>query len=68
MSYEGLDEVGDVHWHLVNASVVELFNVVEGAFVIVCDKVDGDALATKSPAASNSVEIVFFKLALNVNE
>ena len=69
MSHEGLDEVCDVHWHLVDASVIELFNVVESAFVIICDKVDGDALATKSPAASNPEKIgCFGKLTLNVNE
>ena len=49
----GLDEVGDVHGHLVHASVVELFYVAEGALVVVGDEVDGDSLAAESAASTN---------------
>jgi hypothetical protein len=54
-----LDQVGDVHRHLVDASVVELFYVVQRALIVVSDKVDGDALAAKTAAATDSVDVVF---------
>ena len=48
-----LDEVGDVHGHLVDAGVVELFDVVEGPLVLVSHKVDGDALSAETTAAAD---------------
>ena len=56
MLVTGLDEVGDVHGHLVDASVVELLDVAEGALVVVGDEVDGDALAAESAASTDPVE------------
>ncbi len=42
----GLDEVSDVHGHLVDAGVVEFLDVVQSEFVLVSHEVDGHALAT----------------------
>jgi hypothetical protein len=51
-----LDEVSDIHGHLIDASVVKLLNVMQCTLVVVSDEVDGNALATKSATASNSVK------------
>ena len=48
-----LDEVSDVHGHLVDAGVVELFDVVEGPLVLVSHKVDGNALSAETTAAAD---------------
>jgi len=53
-----LNEVGDIHGHLVNAGIVELFNVVEGPFVLLRHKVDGDSFTTKSTATANSEKLI----------
>ena len=50
-----LDEVGDVHGHLVDAGVVELLDVVEGALVVVGDEVDGHSLAAETASTTDSV-------------
>jgi hypothetical protein len=50
----GLDEVGDVEGHLVNVGVVELFNVLEGADILLGHEVDGNSLTTKTSSTSNT--------------
>ena len=49
-----LNEVGNVHRHLVDLCVVELLNVLEVALVVVGDEVDGHSLPTESSSSSNS--------------
>jgi len=53
-----LDEVGYVSRHLLNLSVVELLEFAEGAEVLLGHEVDGDTLATKATATSDSVDVV----------
>jgi hypothetical protein len=36
----GLDEIGDVHWHLLDLSGIELFDVTHHSDVFSRDKVD----------------------------
>jgi len=54
----GLDEVGDVHGHLVDLGVVELLDVLQIPLVLFGDKVDGDALTTESTSTTDSVDVV----------
>lgn len=54
-----LDEVGNIHWHLINACVVKFLDVVKGAFVIVGDEVDGNTFTAETTTTSNSVNVVF---------
>lgn len=49
-----LDEVGDIHWHLVDLGVVEGFDVMQYPLVVVRDEVDGDALAAEPTSTSDS--------------
>ena len=58
----GLDEVGDVHGHLVDARVVELLDVVQRPLVVVRHEVDGNALAAET-ATTADPEGKMFKLA-----
>ena len=48
-----LDEVSDVHRHLVDARVVELLNVVKCALVFVSHEVDSNALTAKPTATAD---------------
>ncbi len=50
---EGLNQVGNVHRHLINGGVVELLDVSHQANVIVCNKVYSYSLSAKSTTASN---------------
>merc|ERR1712166_916432 len=53
-----LDEVSDVHGHLLNLCVVELLNVAEHTHILGHDEVDRDTLATESAGATNAVNVV----------
>lgn len=53
-----LDQVGDIHRHFNNAGVVELLNVLEGALVILCHKVNCHTLTTESATTTNPVDVV----------
>lgn len=48
-----LQQISDVHGHLLDGGVVELLDVVQRADVIGGDKVDGDTLSAKTTAAPN---------------
>ena len=48
-----LDEVSHVHWHLVDARVVELLDVVQRPLVVVRYEVDGDTLAAEATATTD---------------
>ena len=50
-----LNEVGNVHGHLVDASVVEFLDVVKRTFVLISHEVDGDTFATESPTTTDPV-------------
>ena len=52
--FQALNEVGHVHGHLVNTSVVEFFNIVQSTFIVVGNKVDGNALTTETATTSDS--------------
>ena len=49
----GLDEVGDVHGHLVDAGVVEFLDVVQSALVLVRHEVDGHAFAAETTTTTD---------------
>ena len=49
-----LNQVSNVHGHLVNLCVVEFFNVIEGTFVIIGDEVDCNSFTAKSSTTSDS--------------
>ena len=48
-----LDEVSHVHWHLVDARVVELLDVVQRPLVVVRHEVDGHALTAETTATAD---------------
>ena len=48
-----LDEIGDIHGHLLHRGVVEGLDVSQGALVVLCDHVDGNALPAKTTAATD---------------
>lgn len=51
-----LDQIGDVHGHLVDASVVEFFDVVQRSLIVVSDEVDGHSLAAETTTTADSEE------------
>mmetsp|Transcript_47404 Transcript_47404/g.136941 ORF Transcript_47404/g.136941 Transcript_47404/m.136941 type:complete len:469 (-) Transcript_47404:55-1461(-) len=53
----GLDEVGDVHGHLIDLRGVELLDVAEDSDVVVLDEVDGHALPAEAARAADAVDV-----------
>ncbi len=51
-----LDEVGHVHGHSLNRSIVVLFNVAKHAPILLRHEVNGHTFATKSSTTTNSKE------------
>jgi len=49
-----LDEVSDVHGHLLNLGVVEPFDVAEHHDVLLDDEVDGNSLPAEATTAADS--------------
>lgn len=53
-----LNEVGNVHGHLLDLSAVELLNLTHHADILGGDKVDGNTLSAESTTTTNSVDVV----------
>jgi hypothetical protein len=53
-----LDEVGNVHGHLLNLGAVELLNLTHHSDVLSGDEVDGDTLSAETTTTTNSVNVV----------
>ena len=53
-----LDEVSDVHRHLLDLSVVELLDVAEEPHVVTRQEVDRHSLAAETTGAADSVNVV----------
>jgi hypothetical protein len=53
-----LDKVGDVVWHLLDLSVVELLELTEWLDVVVGNKIDCDSLSSETSRSSDSVNVV----------
>ena len=51
------DEVGHVHWHLVDLRRVVLLDVAEDPDVVRLDEVDGDALAAEATRAADAMDV-----------
>lgn len=56
--YVVLDEVGNVHGHLLDLSAVELLNLTHHANVVSSDKVDGDTLSAETTTTADTVNVV----------
>lgn len=53
-----LNEVGNVHGHLLDLGAVELLNLTHHANILGGDEVDGNALSAESTTTTNSVDVV----------
>lgn len=53
-----LNQVGDVHRHLLNLRAVELLNLAHHAHIIGGDEVDGDTLSAETTTTTNPVDVV----------
>jgi hypothetical protein len=53
-----LDQIGDVHWHLLNLGAVELLNLSHHTNIICCDEVDGNTLSSETSTTTDSVNVV----------
>jgi len=53
-----LDEVGNVHWHLLDLSAVELLDLAHHADIICGDEVDGNTLTSETTTTTDSVDVV----------
>lgn len=53
-----LDEVSNVHWHLLDLSVVELLDFTHHTDIVGGDEVDGDTLTTETTTTTDTVNVV----------
>jgi len=53
-----LDEIGDVHWHLLNLSAVKLFDFSHHAHIFSSNEVDRDTLSSETTSTTDSVDVV----------
>lgn len=53
-----LDEVGNVHGHLLDLGAVELLDLTEHANIVGGDEVDSNTLTTETTATTNTVNVV----------
>jgi hypothetical protein len=53
-----LDEVGDVHRHLLDLGAVELLNLTHHADIVSGDEVDGDTLSAETTTTTNTVDVI----------
>jgi len=53
-----LDEVGNVHRHLLDLCRVELLDLPHHAYIVSGDEVDGDTLSAETTTTTNSVDVV----------
>merc|ERR1711939_535801 len=53
-----LDEIGNVHRHLLNLGAVELLDFAHHADIISRDEVDSNALAAETTTAADAVDVV----------
>lgn len=53
-----LDEVGNVHGHLLDLSAVELLNLAHHADIVSGDEVDGNTLTTETTTTTDTVNVV----------
>lgn len=53
-----LNEISNIHWHLLNLGAVELLDLAHHADILSCDEVDGHAFAAESSTATDAVDVV----------
>jgi len=53
-----LDEVSNVHGHLLDLGAVELLDLTEHANIVSGDEVDGNTLTTETTTATDTVNVV----------
>lgn len=56
--YGILDEIGNVHGHLLDLGAVKLLNLTHHADVVSGDKVDGDTLSAETTTTTDTVDVV----------
>ena len=53
-----LDEIGNVHWHLLDLSAVELLDFSHHAHILGGDEVDGNTLSSETTTTTDTVDVV----------
>ena len=53
-----LNQVSNVHWHLLDLGAVERLDIVQVSDITVCQEVDGNSLTSETTSTSDSVDVV----------
>lgn len=53
-----LDKIGDVHWHLLDLSAVELLDFSHHADILSGDEVDGNTLTSETSTTTDTMDVV----------
>ena len=59
MKRKRLNEIGNVHGHLLNLSAVELLDFSHHAHILCGHEVDRNTLSSESTSTTDSVDVVF---------
>jgi len=51
-------KICNIRWQLLDHCVVEPLDILEHPLIVPCDEVDGYSLASKTPTASDAVQVV----------
>lgn len=51
-----LNKISHIHWHFINSSVVKCLNILQGACIILRDKVNRYSFTAKPSSSSNPVD------------
>ena len=55
MNGSTLDQICNIHWHLVDLCVVEGLDVLQHAFIVAGDEIDRHSFAAKSATTTDPV-------------
>jgi len=53
-----LNQISNIHWHLINLRIIKLLNISQHPHVIIRDKVNRHTLPTKPPTTSYAMDVV----------
>ena len=53
-----LDQISNIHWHLLDLSRVELFDVSKVSDIISSQEVDSNSLSSETSGSSDSVDVI----------
>lgn len=58
MAKSRLNQVGNIHWHLLDGSAVEALDFGQSRSIVQCDKVDGNTLPPETTSTTDTMNVI----------